>query len=203
MFRAILIDKDPGGGQTVALRDVDEARLPAGDVTVRVSHSTVNYKDALAITGKRPVVRAFPMVPGIDLAGAVEASTHPAHSAGDLVLVNSWGIGETTWGGLAQKARVNGDWIVPLPARFTPREAMAIGTAGYTAMLALMALEQHHLTPERGPVLVTGASGGVGSFAIILLSRAGYRVIASTGRVEQAAYLKQLGASEIIDRQEL
>ncbi|MDT4833096.1 Acrylyl-CoA reductase AcuI [compost metagenome] len=170
---------------------------------MRVDYSTLNYKDGLAITGKSPVVRQFPMVPGIDLAGTVETSSHPDYKVGDAVLLNGWGVGETHWGGLAQKARLNGDWLIPLPAAFSPRQAMAIGTAGYTAMLCLLALERHGLKPGQGDVLVTGANGGVGSFAIALLARLGYRVVAATGRTNEADYLKGLGAAEIIDRHEL
>lgn len=199
MFRAILIDKDDSGYRA-SLQELDEARLPEGDVRVRVSHSTLNYKDALAITGKGPVVRQFPMVPGVDLAGVVEESSHPDFKAGDAVLLNGWGVGETHWGGLAQVARLKGDWLIPLPAGFSAAEAMAVGTAGYTAMLSVLALERHGVSPEKGEVLVTGASGGVGSFAVALLAQLGYRVVASTGRVEEADYLKQLGAAEIIPR---
>ncbi|CAD5376209.1 putative oxidoreductase, Zn-dependent and NAD(P)-binding [Pseudomonas sp. OF001] len=199
MFRAILIDKDDSGYRA-SLQALDEAQLPEGDVRVRVSHSTLNYKDALAITGKGPVVRQFPMVPGIDLAGVVEESSHADFKAGDAVLLNGWGVGETHWGGLAQQARLRGDWLIPLPQGFSAAEAMAVGTAGYTAMLSVLALERHGVTPEQGEVLVTGASGGVGSFAVALLARLGYRVVASTGRPEEADYLKALGAAEIIER---
>lgn len=202
MFRAILIDKDDTGYRA-SLQTLDEAQLPAGDVRVRVSHSTLNYKDALAITGKGPVVRQFPMVPGIDLAGVVEESRHPDFKAGDAVLLNGWGVGEGHWGGLAGQARLNGDWLIPLPAGFSAAEAMALGTAGYTAMLAVLALERHGVTPERGEVLVTGANGGVGSVAIALLAKLGYRVAASTGRPEEAEYLKSLGAAEIVERASL
>lgn len=202
MFRAILIDKDDTGYRA-SLQTLDEAQLPAGDVRVRVSHSTLNYKDALAITGKGPVVRQFPMVPGIDLAGVVEESRHPDFKAGDAVLLNGWGVGEGHWGGLAEQARLNGDWLIPLPAGFSAAEAMALGTAGYTAMLAVLALERHGVTPERGEVLVTGANGGVGSVAIALLAKLGYRVAASTGRPEEAEYLKSLGAAEIVERASL
>lgn len=200
MFNAILINKDATGASQAALTRIDEALLPAGDVTIRVACSTLNYKDALAITGKSPVVRSFPMVPGIDLAGTVEASAHPAFAAGDKVVLNGWGVGETHWGGLAQRARVNGDWLVPLQPPFTPAQAMAIGTAGYTAMLCVLALERHGITPDRGEVLVTGAAGGVGSVAVAILARLGYCVAASTGRPQEAAYLTRLGAAEIIDR---
>ncbi|MND48790.1 Acrylyl-CoA reductase AcuI [compost metagenome] len=202
MFDAILIEKDEAGYRARNTQ-LDEAQLPEGDVTVRVAYSTLNYKDGLAITGKVPVVRQFPMVPGIDLAGTVEASSHPDYRVGDSVLLNGWGVGETHWGGLAQKARLKGDWLIPLPAAFSPRQAMAIGTAGYTAMLCLLALERHGLKPGQGDVLVTGANGGVGSFAIALLARLGYRVVAATGRTGEADYLKGLGAAEIIDRSEL
>ncbi|WP_373183232.1 MDR family oxidoreductase [Halomonas campaniensis] len=202
MFKAIVIEKQDGE-QRVGLQSLEESRLPEGDVTVRVECSTLNYKDALAITGKGPVVRQFPMVPGIDLAGTVEASSSDEFQPGDSVLLNGWGVGETHWGGLAEKARLKGDWLIPLPAAFTARQAMAIGTAGYTAMLAVMALERQGLEPDHGDVLVTGASGGVGSYSIALLSRLGYRVIAATGRPEEEAYLRELGAREIIDRGEL
>ncbi|RTR06485.1 MDR family oxidoreductase [Halomonas nitroreducens] len=202
MFKAILIDKNDDG-QQVSVQTLDESRLPDGDVTVRVDCSTLNYKDALAITGKGPVVRQFPMVPGIDLAGTVESSTAEAYQPGDAVLLNGWGVGEKHWGGLAEKARLDSRWLIPQPAAFTARQAMAIGTAGYTAMLSVMALERQGVTPEQGEVLVTGANGGVGSYAIALLSRLGYRVVASTGRLEEADYLKGLGAQEVIDRAEL
>ena len=199
MFKGILIEKDEAGYRA-ALTDLDEGRLPEGDVTVRVSHSTLNYKDALAITGKGPVVRAFPMVPGIDLAGTVEHSTHPDYKAGDAVILNGWDVGETHWGGLAQKARVNGNWLVPLPAQFTLQQAMAIGTAGYTAMLCVLALERHGVTPADGEIVVTGAAGGVGSVAKAVLTRLGYRVVAVSGRPAETEYLKQLGAVEVLDR---
>jgi acrylyl-CoA reductase (NADPH) len=199
MFKGILIHKDDNGYRT-ELSDIDDTQLPQGDVTVRVSHSTLNYKDGLAITGKGPIVRQFPMVPGVDLAGTVEHSSDPDFKPGDQVVLNGWGVGEAHWGGLAQRARLQGKWLIPLPAAFSAAEAMAIGTAGYTAMLAIMALEKNGLTPDKGEVLVTGANGGVGSFAIALLARLGYRVVASTGRVSESAYLTSLGASEIIDR---
>jgi len=198
-FKGILIEKDDGGYRA-ALRDIDEDQLPDGDVTVRVSHSTLNYKDGLAITGDGPVVRKFPMVPGVDLAGVVEASSNAEFKVGDPVLLNGWCVGEAHWGGLAQKARLDGKWLIPLPQAFTPAQAMAIGTAGYTAMLSVIALEKHGLTPNKGEVLVTGANGGVGSFAIAILASLGYRVVASTGRVAESDYLKKLGAAEIIDR---
>jgi acrylyl-CoA reductase (NADPH) len=201
MFKGILIEKDEAGYRAT-LRDIDEAGLPDGDVTVRVQYSTLNYKDALAITGKSPVVRRFPMVPGIDLVGTVEESLHPGYRAGDLVVLNGWGVGEVHWGGLAEKARLNGDWLVPLPASFTPSQAMAIGTAGYTAMLCVMALERNGVTPDQGDILVTGAGGGVGGVAVALLSKLGYRVVAVTGRMEEEAYVRQLGASEVLSRDE-
>lgn len=199
MFKAILIDKQDNQQRT-ALETIDESRLPEGNVTVRVDCSTLNYKDALAITGKGPVVRQFPMVPGIDLAGTVEHSSSDDFAPGDAVLLNGWGVGEGHWGGLAEKARLDSRWLIPLPTAFTPRQAMAIGTAGYTAMLSVMALEKQGVTPEQGDVLVTGANGGVGSYAIALLARLGYRVVASTGRPEEADYLHELGAAEVIDR---
>lgn len=202
MFKAILIEKDAEAYQA-RLTEVHEAQLPEGDVTVRVAFSTLNYKDGLAISGSSPVVRRFPMVPGIDLAGTVETSSHPDYKRGDRVLLNGWGVGEGHWGGLAQKARLQGDWLIPLPKALSERQAMAIGTAGYTAMLCLMALERHGLTPKCGEVLVTGANGGVGSFAIALLARRGYSVIAATGRPAEADYLKRLGATTIMDRAEL
>ncbi|MBI2732364.1 MAG: oxidoreductase [Aquabacterium sp.] len=201
MFKGILIEKDEQGYRA-ALKDIDDAALPDGNVTVRVSHSTLNYKDGLAITGKSPVVRKFPMVPGIDLAGVVEASTHADYKVGDAVVLNGWGVGETHWGGLAQRARLNGDWLVPLPAAFTPAQAMAIGTAGYTAMLCVMALEDHGVTPDKGEVLVTGAAGGVGSVAVAILARLGYQVEAVTGRPQEADYLQSLGAATVLDRAE-
>jgi acrylyl-CoA reductase (NADPH) len=201
-FKAIVIDKAEGG-QKVALTDFDEAGLMDGDVTVRPEWSTVNYKDGLALTGKAPVIRRFPMIAGVDLAGTVESSSHPQWKAGDRVVLNGWGLGETHLGAYAQKARVRGDWLVALPAGMSARDAMAIGTAGYTAMLAVMALERHGLTPAHGPIIVTGAAGGVGSVAVALLARLGFAVIASTGRPSEADYLKRLGAGEIIERQEL
>ncbi|RQS68643.1 oxidoreductase [Burkholderia sp. Bp8963] len=199
MFQGIVIDKDEAG-QRAQVQALDDAQLPAGNVTVRVSHSTLNYKDALAITGKAPVVRKLPMVPGIDLVGEVEASAHPDYRAGDWVVLNGWGVGETHWGGLAQKARVDGDWLVPLPPAFTPQQAMAIGTAGYTAMLCVLALERHGVRPGDGEIVVTGAAGGVGSVATAILARLGYRVVAVTGRTADADYLQQLGAAEVLER---
>ncbi len=202
MFKGILITREDSGYQA-RLQDIDEAVLPEGDVTVRVEWSTLNYKDGLAITGKSPVVRRFPMIPGIDFAGTVSESTNPAWRAGDKVVLNGWGVGETHCGGLAEVARVRGEWLVPLPAAFTARQAMAIGTAGYTAMLCVLALERHGVTPADGEILVTGANGGVGSVAIALLAKLGYTVVASTGRVAEAEYLKSLGAADVIDRSEL
>jgi len=199
MFKGILIEKDDSGYRA-AVKELSENDLPEGNVTVRVSHSTLNYKDGLAITGKGPVVRKFPMVPGIDLVGIVEQSSHPDYQAGDSVLLNGWGVGENHWGGLAQKARLNGDWLIPLPSQFTPQQAMAIGTAGYTAMLCVMALERNGVKPSDGEIVVTGAAGGVGSVAIAVLSTLGYSVVAVTGRPEDANYLTQLGAKEIMDR---
>jgi acrylyl-CoA reductase (NADPH) len=201
-FNAIVLEK---GADTanLAITTVDDAALMEGDVTIRVSHSTVNYKDGLAVTGRAPVVRRWPMVPGIDLAGVVETSSHPDWAPGDAVVLNGWGLGETHWGGWAERARVRGDWLVRLPAGMTAAEAMAVGTAGYTAGLALLALERYGLTPARGPALVTGAAGGVGSVATALLAQAGWHVIASTGRPGEADYLRGLGAAEIIDRDEL
>ncbi len=201
-FEALLLTKTENG-QAASWTSLTEADLMEGDVTVRVTHSTVNYKDGLTITGKAPMVRRWPMIPGIDFAGVVETSTHPDYKAGDQVILNGWGAGETHFGGYAQYARVKGDWLVPLPEGLTAAEAMAIGTAGYTAMLSVLALEAHDVRPESGPVLVTGAAGGVGSVAVALLSKLGYSVIASTGRPEEEGYLRSLGAQEIIARQEL
>ena len=200
MFKGLLLTKSDDGALHCALTDIDESRLPPGEVLVQVSHSTLNYKDGLAITGKAPVVRSYPMVPGIDFAGTVLESSDARYRAGDAVILNGWGVGETHWGGLAQKARVKADWLVPLPAGMAPSQAMGIGTAGYTAMLCVMALQQHGITSEQGPVLVTGANGGVGSTAIALLARAGFTVHASTGRLDETEHLKALGASEVIDR---
>jgi acrylyl-CoA reductase (NADPH) len=202
MFKAIRIDK-ADKGTTAALTQFNEADLMEGDVTVRVEWSTLNYKDGLALTGKAPVVRRFPMIAGIDFAGTVEQSSHPQWKAGDKVICNGWGMGETHLGAYAEKARVKGDWLVRLPEGMSAREAMAVGTAGYTAMLAVLALEQHGLTPAQGPIVVTGAAGGVGSVATAVLSKLGYQVIASTGRMSEAGYLRDLGASEVIDRNEL
>ena len=201
-FKALRIDKS-GAGTEAAIVEFDEAALMPGDVTVRVTHSTVNYKDGLAITGKAPVVRVSPMIGGIDFAGFVETSGDPDFQPGDAVVLNGWGLGETHFGGYAGKARVKGEWLVKLPTGLSPREAMAIGTAGYTAMLSVMALERHGVTPEHGAAVVTGAAGGVGSVALMLLKRAGWRLIASTGRAGEAGYLKELGADEVIARAEL
>jgi acrylyl-CoA reductase (NADPH) len=201
-FKAIVVDKTDSG-QTVQLKDFDEKDLMDGDVTVRVEYSTVNYKDGLAVTGKAPVVRRFPMIAGVDFAGTVESSSHAAWQPGDKVILNGWGLGETHLGAYAQKARVKGDWLVRLPASMSARDAMAIGTAGYTAMLSVMALERAGITAQRGPIVVTGAAGGVGSVAIAILAKLGYQVVASTGRPAEAVYLKGLGASEVIDRKEL
>ena len=202
MFKGILITKGDAGYQA-ELQTIDESVLPEGDIQVQVAWSTLNYKDGLAITGKSPVVRRFPMVPGIDFAGTVTHSSHAAWKVGDKVILNGWGVGETHCGGLAQVARVKGDWLVPLPAAFTERQAMAIGTAGYTAMLCVLALERHGIQPADGEILVTGANGGVGSVAIALLAKLGYTVVASTGRLAESEYLKALGASQVMDRAEL
>jgi acrylyl-CoA reductase (NADPH) len=201
-FKALLVTGDKHG-QSCNPTELTHDDLMDGDVTIAVSHSSLNYKDALAVTGRAPVVRRFPMVPGIDFAGTVEQSANPDFHPGDKVLLTGHGVGESHHGGYAQKARVRGEWLVPLPPAFTPAQAMAIGTAGFTAMLAVMALEDAGLTPERGPIVVTGATGGVGSIAILLLARAGFLVIASTGRPQEEAYLKSLGASEILVRNEL
>ena len=199
MFNAILVERDPPPYRA-SLKKLDESQLPEGDVTVRVEYSTLNYKDALAITGKGPVVRQFPMVPGIDFAGTVEHSGNASYKSGDKVVLNGWGVGEAHWGGLAQVARVKADWLIPLPGALTARQAMAVGTAGYTAMLCVMALERHGITPGDGEILVTGAAGGVGSVAVALLSKLGFKVAAMTGRPAQSDFLRQLGAAEIVDR---
>lgn len=201
-FKALVATKGETG-PNLAFTEFAESDLMEGDVTIRVTHSTVNYKDGLALTGRAPVIRRWPMIPGIDFAGRVETSQHPDFKPGDLVILNGWGTGETHLGAYAQKSRVKGDWLVPLPAGMNPDEAMAIGTAGYTAMLCVLALEKYGLKPADGPVVVTGAAGGVGSVAVALLAKAGWHVVASTGRPEEAEYLKGLGASEIIDRAEL
>ena len=197
-MQGILLTKGDVFG--AALTAIDEAQLQEGDVTVKVDYSTLNYKDGLAITNKSPVVRKWPMVPGIDFAGTIEQSSHADYKAGDKVILNGWGVGETHWGGLAQKARVKGDWLVPLPSQLTTKQAMALGTAGYTAMLCVMRMEQLGVTKDQGEILVTGASGGVGSVAIAILSEWGYQVVASTGKMNEAGYLKSLGATEVIDR---
>ncbi|CAM3021460.1 MDR family oxidoreductase [Moritella viscosa] len=202
MFKGILIEKNDDQ-YTASVQSIDESQLPEGDVSIDVAYSTLNFKDGLAITGKGPVVRSFPMVPGIDLVGTVTQSDSDKFQAGDQVLLNGFGVGEKHWGGLAEKARLNSDWLIKLPAGLSAKQAMAIGTAGYTAMLSVIALERHGITPKKGDVLVTGANGGVGSFAITLLAKLGYHVIASTGRPEEADYLKALGAVEIIDRNSL
>lgn len=202
MFNAILIEK-ADDVQTVSVTQVDEAQLPEGDVTIDVAYSTLNYKDGLAITGSSPVVRKFPMIPGIDLSGTIRDSSHADWKAGDKVVLNGWGVGEGHWGGLAQVARLKGDWLVPLPTAFTEKQAMAIGTAGYTAALCVEALVKAGVTPDQGEVLVTGATGGVGSVAVALLKKAGFTVVGSTGKASEADYLTQLGADSIIDRAEL
>ena len=202
MFKGILINKNDAGYKA-QYQSIDDSVLPEGDVTVKVEWSTLNYKDGLAITGKSPVVRRFPMVPGIDFAGTVSASSNPAWKVGDKVILNGWGVGETHCGGLAEVARVKGEWLVALPPNFTTRQAMAIGTAGYTAMLCVIALEKHGIKPADGEILVTGANGGVGSVAIALLAKLGYNVVASTGRLAESDHLKALGATSVIDRNEL
>jgi acrylyl-CoA reductase (NADPH) len=202
MFKALLLEKDDAGFRA-GVTELDEARLPATDVLVAPEYSTLNYKDGLALTNRAPVVRSWPMVPGIDGAGTVLESSHPDWKPGDRFVHNGWGVGETHWGCLAQRARLKGDWLVRLPAAFTPRQAMAIGTAGYTAMLCVLALERHGLQPGSGEVLVTGASGGVGSVAIALLERLGHRVVAASGKPQSAGYLQALGAAAVIDRAEL
>ncbi|PZU20972.1 MAG: oxidoreductase [Shinella sp.] len=201
-MKAILIEK-PEDTQSVSLTDVNEMKLPDGDVLVDVSYSTLNYKDALAITGKAPVVRLFPMVPGIDFTGTVAESNHPDFKPGDRVVHNGWGVGETHWGGLAERARVKGDWLVPLPEGIDLRQAAAIGTAGYTAMLCVLTLERHGITPDKGEIVVSGAAGGVGSVATALLAAKGYAVAAVTGRASETDYLRELGAASVIDRAEL
>ena len=201
-MQAILINKDDSG-YSAQISQIEEQQLPTGDVLIQVDYSTLNYKDSLAITGASPVVRNFPMVPGIDLAGTVEHSDHADFKVGDQVVLNGFGAGEGHWGGLAQKARVKGDWLVPLPTAFTPKQAMTIGTAGYTAMLCVMALEEHGVTPEQGEILVTGAAGGVGSVAVSLLAKLGYTVVASSGRAAEKDYLLSLGAALVMDRNEL
>jgi acrylyl-CoA reductase (NADPH) len=201
-FKALLAAK-PDGKITTSVVEMNEQDLMPGDVTVAVDYSTVNYKDALAISGRTEVIRQFPLIPGIDLAGTVEASSYPGIAVGDRVVANSWGLSQAHHGGYAQKARLKGEWLVKIPAPFSTKDAMAIGTAGYTAMLSVLALEHGGITPQRGDILVTGANGGVGSIAIALLADLGYRVVASTGRLEEADYLRSLGAAEVIDRQTL
>ena len=201
MFSAIVIDKNDEG-QSVVIQQLDESQLPEGNVTIDVEYSSINFKDGLAITGASPVVRKFPMVPGIDLAGVVSASDSDEYQVGDRVVLNGWGVGEGHWGGLAQKARLNADWLVGLPAAFTTKQAMVIGTAGYTAALCVDALVNYGITPEQGEILVTGATGGVGSFAVKLLAAAGFTVVAATGKASDEAYLKSLGATSVVDRAE-
>lgn len=202
-FKAILVSRDAEKKQSVAITDLTEADLMEGDVTVAVEATTVNYKDGLAISGKAPVIRRWPLVPGIDFAGTVISSSHADWRTGDKVILNGWGVGETHFGAYAERARVKGDWLVPLPQGMSPHDAMAVGTAGYTAMLCVIALERHGIVPERGPVVVTGAAGGVGSVAVSILSSLGYHVVASTGRSAESSYLTDLGASEVISRDEL
>lgn len=202
-MRALLLNQDANRKTIATLSDIDDSQLPAGDVTVKVEYSTLNYKDALAVTGRGAIAKIWPLVPGIDLAGTVESSDNPAWKPGDRVVVNGWGMGETHWGGLAQKARLKSEWLLALPAHLTARQAMAIGTAGYTAALCVLALQRHGLKPADGEVLVTGASGGVGAVAVKLLAALGYTVAASTGRPQEADYLKSLGAANIVDRNEL
>jgi acrylyl-CoA reductase (NADPH) len=202
MFKSILINKTDSAYQ-VEYTDTEDSSLPDGDVIVNVQYSSLNYKDALAITGKSPIIRKFPMIPGIDFAGTVENSSHPEFKTGMPVILNGWGVGEVHMGGFAQKAKVKGDWLVPLPSAFDAKQAMAIGTAGYTAMLCVIALEKNGVTPDKGEILVTGATGGVGSVAVAILSKLGYKVVALTGRPEESEYVTDLGASEIMDRSEL
>ncbi len=202
MFKALVL-QEADGKVTSGIEELDESRLPDGDVSVRVSHSTLNYKDGMIVNGIGRLVRTYPHVPGVDFAGTVESSEHPDYKAGDQVVLTGWRVGETHWGGYAEKARVKGDWLVPLPDGLSAAEAMAVGTAGFTAMLAVQALERHGVAKDQGPILVTGASGGVGSVAVSLLDKAGYEVAAVTGRPEQADYLKSLGASQIVERTEL
>lgn len=202
-FKAILVSRDAEKNQSVAVTELTEADLMEGDVTVAVEATTVNYKDGLAITGKAPVIRRWPLVPGIDFAGTVISSSNPDWRKGDKVILNGWGVGETHFGAFAGRARVKGDWLVPLPDGMSPHDAMAVGTAGYTAMLCVIALERHGIVPDRGPVVVTGAAGGVGSVTVSILSSLGYHVIASTGRAAESPYLIDLGAAEVISRDEL
>ncbi|MGI9621312.1 MAG: MDR family oxidoreductase [Acidimicrobiales bacterium] len=203
MFTALVLTQNEDKSVNASIDQLDEASLPDREVTVDIEFSTINYKDGLAITGRPGVVRAYPIIPGIDLAGTVTSSASDMYSPGDKVVLNGWEVGESHWGGLAQRARLDAGWLVPLPAAFTTEQAMAIGTAGYTAMLCVLALEEHSVTPESGPILVTGASGGVGSTAVAILAKLGYEVVASTGRPDEHAYLSSLGASEVIERSEL
>lgn len=200
MFKALLIEKNETDYRC-SLQDLDDSRLPEGDVTVAIDYSSLNYKDALAITGAGPIAKVLPLVPGIDFAGVVSASTHSDYPVGTAVILNGWGVGESHWGGLAQKARVKVEWLTPLPAGLSTRQAMSLGTAGYTAMLCIMALEKYGVLPGQGEILVTGATGGVGSIAVALLHRLGYQVVAMTGKLQETAYLKALGADSVIDRQ--
>ncbi|HJM98619.1 MAG TPA: MDR family oxidoreductase [Acidimicrobiales bacterium] len=203
MFKAIYLTQDEEKNVSAEIADLNEADLPEHNVGIDVEYSTVNYKDGLAIMGKPGVVRNYPMIPGIDLAGTVSSSESPDYAIGDKVVLNGWEVGEAHWGGLSQKSRLDASWLVPIPEAFSTLQAMAIGTAGYTAMLCILALEEHGVTPGQGPVLVTGASGGVGSTAVAILAKLGYEVVASTGRPEESGYLTDLGASEIVDRSEL
>ncbi len=203
MFKAIYLTQDEEKNVSAEIADLNEADLPEHNIGIDVEYSTVNYKDGLAIMGKPGVVRNYPMIPGIDLAGTVSSSESPDYAIGDKVVLNGWEVGEAHWGGLSQKSRLDASWLVPLPEAFSTLQAMAIGTAGYTAMLCILALEEHGVTPGQGPVLVTGASGGVGSTAVAILAKLGYEVVASTGRPEESGYLTDLGASEIVDRSEL
>ena len=203
MFKAIYLTRDEEKNVSAEIAELDESNLPEHDVAIDVEYSTVNYKDGLAIMGKPGVVRSYPMIPGIDLAGTISSSDSSDYEVGDKIVLNGWEVGESHWGGLAQKSRLSSDWLVPLPEDFTTKQAMAIGTAGYTAMLCVLALEEHGVRPDNGPILVTGASGGVGSTAVAILDKLGFEVVASTGRPEESTYLNDLGASEIIDRNEL
>ncbi|MDG2301561.1 MAG: oxidoreductase [Acidimicrobiales bacterium] len=200
MFKAIYLTRDEEKTVSAEIAELDESNLPEHDVAIDVEYSTVNYKDGLAIMGKPGVVRSYPMIPGIDLAGTISSSDSSDYEVGDKIVLNGWEVGESHWGGLAQKSRLSSDWLVPLPEAFTTKQAMAIGTAGYTAMLCVLALEEHGVRPDNGPILVTGASGGVGSTAVAILGKLGFEVVASTGRPEESTYLNDLGASEIIDR---
>ena len=203
MFKAIYLTRDEEKNVSAEIAELDESNLPEHNVAIDVEYSTVNYKDGLAIMGKPGVVRSYPMIPGIDLAGTISSSDSSDYEVGDKIVLNGWEVGESHWGGLAQKSRLSSDWLVPLPEAFTTKQAMAIGTAGYTAMLCVLALEEHGVRPDNGPILVTGASGGVGSTAVAILGKLGFEVVASTGRPEESTYLNDLGASEIIDRNEL